>query len=761
MTDSEGARAARYKLYYLGSSYAQQESWVFGMLTGMFYWGFKAIAIVANGLLGIVLSSGRFLDPLSQGYQRVTAPLYEVIPPWGIACFGLAIVAVSVFWSRPKTTTGGLFDSASLDRLGTALAMMVLVVVLTHNPFALIQNVLGFTNGLSVGGTAAITHSAHDTTITAGQALADSSIRTPSIALNYDGEFTEACKTAWSKSMAAGVALQPDSGCFTKGQNVASADTVGTAFLMLVLTLPMLVFAVIGTWKFVLHMSMAVICTLASGWAAADGVRKRRGFDQLGDIFARAGAHSFMAVIASIVTVALPTLVAGIAADVLGLISDAEAQAFVQTLTLAIGFMVSTLIMHRITSNHGALVRVLKADAKMTLERTLGVSTGPLQLQLQKFNPLARNQATTASVPTTGSALSAEPRAFGQGEGNGTMKSQNSTDASAAVEQLLAPAQSVAQAITDPRMAQVHLTAAAPVECAPRTDALAGSAASMFGFFSTSAAGDSSRVPPHPQQLGDAVQPPFPSDDPTSTVPAPPDTAQSVGESAPHVPDQSHLAEPQYVSRTSAPETLIAPVPGNLFIDPALNAAARAASATFTLTGDRPVAKRVRFLLRRFRSQEPLDPVPFGAPSVEHGAALQILTAAESASVHPQTAITPIDSPTASDQQAWNRRNRFGLPRKEIERTVTSSLTPEPVLVSSGMAAGVNRHPASFQAPLPDFLASAQLAADIEETVATFAAAGQSVRVSMPTDRRTALRLTSDPDQRVVPISGIGFGDPV
>ncbi|SKT56737.1 Uncharacterised protein [Mycobacteroides abscessus subsp. massiliense] len=772
--DSFGTRAARYKLYFLGSPYAHQESWFFGLLTGLLYVGYKFATVTANGLLGLVLSSGSWLEPLSQAYQRVTAPLYEFAPPWVIACAGMAIVGFSTMVSRPKTTAGGFLDSESLNRIGTGLAMMAVVIVLTHDPFAAIMKVLETANGLSVSGSAAITRTANDTTITAGQALVDNSILTPTIAVNYSGEFTEDCKAQFSNAMQEGHALAESSGCYAQNQNAASPDTVGTAFVMLFFpALPMLVFAIIGAWKYILHLTMSVICAVATAWVAASSVHKRRGFERLSETFARAGSHLIMAVITSVIAVGLPSLVSGLATQLLGLSSDTDTQVFVLMISMGIGFMISTYAVYRITSKHGALVRILKADANTTLNRTLGIDTRPLQLEINRFNPLSRRygekgSASALAAPST--ALAADPLAAEGKEGAGTVKRQTSAKDAADVEQLLAPAESVAAADGEPDTRDpVHVvlpqTASLGSDSRAWQQALSPTATheprlvDVFGYF----------TPPAQDPVAQSIAGTEPGQDsepgPAPSMPAPQGQHLTDGVTdAPttDAPEQTNLASPPRVSAEQNIDTPIAPVQGNLFVDPALDEAARNASATFTAADGWPVANRLGSVLRRFKTQDPIDPVPFSTPSVEHGAALNILTAQETQSPIASTASAKTtDTSAGSDQQRWNLRNRLSMRRKHEEAPVTS---PEilPELPLSGLRAGQNVHPASFHAPMADFLAAEQLEADMEEATTTLAAAGKLVRVSLPgNDNRLALRLTTDPDRRVVPVAGWGFGDPV
>ena len=55
--DSDGAPAGTYQLHYLGSAMSNHDSWIFGMATAVVYALFKIVAVAANGLLGLVLSS--------------------------------------------------------------------------------------------------------------------------------------------------------------------------------------------------------------------------------------------------------------------------------------------------------------------------------------------------------------------------------------------------------------------------------------------------------------------------------------------------------------------------------------------------------------------------------------------------------------------------------------------------------------------------------------------------------------------------------
>ncbi|MFA5707528.1 hypothetical protein [Mycolicibacterium sp.] len=775
-TDSDGASAAKYKLHYLGNHFVNQDSWVFGMAVQLIFTAFKMMAVPANALLGLVLSSGSWLDPLAEGYQQLLEPLFRIFPPWLIACLGLGIVAVSMLMSRPSSTASGLLNSDTLNRVGTALAMVIAVMVLTYNPFALVSKVLELANGFSVGLAAAVTGSAHNTTTSAGQALVDASIRTPAIALNYGREFTADCKSQWSQAMLSGQSLSENSGCFVEGQNLAGPDTVGTALFMLLLpALPMLAFSIIAAWKYVLHLSMAVICTLATGWVAAINVHRRRGFDRLSQSIALAGAHLLMAVVVSMVSVALPALCAGLATELLGLVSDAQAQAFALMLALGIGFAVSTWVLFRVTGNTSALVRVLHADANSTMEKVLGVTPKPVKLGdlgVAKFNPFtapaptpdappARNKPSPLAddpVATTRSAT-AIAEAADRPKGTEIVNNQITASDAAAVTQLTAAAVTVAEASGNTATAQLVVAQPAEAESAPAHRSwqleLDGSSAvpgrDVFGYFAIDTAARPNTVAgeavdTHAPVSATPAGPPASGPDPTSAAPA----------------DVSPLAQPDRSVLRTHDDAAAPPVPGNVYADPALDSAARAVGATFTASVRGPVGRRLLPWMRGFTGEHPPnEPVPFAVPEVAQGRPLTLATATVNTAPAPGASAPDAGagSVAVNDQQRWNRLSQR-LRQIGGTRPVTS---PEPAMEqpASGIGPGTNTHPGSFCAPLPDFLAGEALEAEMDEISTAMAAAGRPVRVALsPEDRRVGVRLSSDPDERVVTLANTGFGDP-
>lgn len=801
--DPEGVSAAKYRLHFLGSPYLHQDSWVFGMAAELTFTVYKCLVTPANALLGVVFSSGAWLQPLSEVYGRIVGPLYEEFPPWVIACVGLAIVAANLLNSRVKSTEGGLFTSEALTRLGVALGMMALVAVLASNPFAVIQRVLELDSGLASDFAAKVTRSGNGGVIETGQALVDQSIRTPAIALNYGREFSGECKQLWSEAMAAGQELSVDTGCFVKDGNQAGPDTVVTGFVMWFLpALPMLAFSAIAAWKYIVHISMSVLAASSVAWVASSKVHHRRGFERVSESFARAGAHIVMFVIIAAVTVALPATCSGIAMQVIRPFTDPDAQSYLMMVTLGVGFLGSTWVIWKVSSNHGALVRVLQADAKLTLEHTLGIRIKPNQtLKLRnmgfwKFNPFAGGsygEDVTDEVASPG-------RTFNVKKGMGDVAAPHLMEDPDAVRQLSASAMSAAEA-----------RAAGAAESSSHAEALAAAASvapdgmaarvehhynsmwqmarnftaastnnvvsfgDVYGYYTDNSSTASSTTNSHADTHidGEVIgviydddvargeigwrQLPSPSygagDDPPTAAEltaAPPEPVAPAGGAAvrPHsVPDSPVRDEP------------LSPVAGNVYADTSLNRLAEAARATFEVAPAPTNTVVVESPLPGFDGQQgAVTSGPFAvmpAPAVRR---LEIdagtVMGADTVEQHPEL---------VNDQQRWNRGGWRSRPVAD-ETAAGGAESPAEVFDQpvSGIHPGVNMHPAGFLAPMRDFIAADDLRAQLDEVRLVLAAAGESAVVVPPGgDARLGLRLSSDPDERVVRACDAEFGDPL
>lgn len=779
VVDSDGTSASRYRLRFLGSMLQNQESWMWGQATEFAYLLFQLMILPANALLGAVLDSGRWLDPLSGFYQRIASPIYAVAPPWAIAALGLGWVAVSTLRAKPRFAGEG-FGSDSMQRIGSALALAATVLVLTANPFALLSKVLELANGFAVGLASALTGNG-STTMTAGTSLVDASIRTPTIALNYGGQFSAACQSHWSESMLTGSELDSTSGCFAAGANSATPASFGTALLMLLFpALPMLVFAVIAAWRYLVHLTASAVCLLATGWIAAIAIFKRRGFEKLAAAFAHAAAHLVMAMVTSMLAVAMPVACAGLANQLLGIVTNSTAQVFVLMVSLGAGFAVSALAIIRATSKHGALVRILQADANTNLTKYLGV-------KLKKDEAAAaKGRAGDRTAPGKGavagrkrSALAEDPKAAtAASTPAGADRAQAGASTSdTAVTELMAAASSVAESAGTSSAAAPSATATASAGATAGEFTVADGATGPAGrsgrvvvvgtpgattthtHTSAAAAGSPKALEAGPSASGA----PEPTPDPTGPTGGPgsdlaplPDLGQPAftsGGATVAGQDRTVLADPRQFAAPRETEGR-PPVSGLRGADPGLEELARASGTTFIVMPPHRALRRFSSLLRRFNREPVQEPPPGAIPEVAHAAPLELIPVDALNGIN-AAAVPDQETDAVNAQQRWNQLRRI---RGAFQRGAIAS-TPEPTADASP---GLKPHPYSYLAPMPDFLSGDALLAEMEEFAAVAGAAGMAVdfRIS-PDDRRIGLDFTSDPDERVRPSNPAGFGDPI
>lgn len=781
VVDSDGVSPARYRLHFIGSSFSNQDSWIFGMLTELVYVLFQAMVIPANALLGTVIDSGAWLDPLAGFYQRATAPLFAVFPPWAIACFGMGLVAVSVLMSRPDATSLKV-GSDHLNRIGGALAMVVMVLVLTSNPFALVAKLLELANGFAGGLAAQVTGASADSGITAGQTLVDASIRTPTIALNYGRTLDGRCLQQWSESMVTGEGFQGTGtngfGCLNPGDDVASPSSLATALMMLLLpALPMLAFCVVAAWKYLVHLTMSVLSLLATGWVAAVSVHRRRGFERLAQTFGHCVAHLAMAVINSMIAVALPTACAGVGVQLLGVISSEQTQAYALMVSLGVGFAVSTWAILKVTSNHGVLARALHADANNNLEKMFGLTPNKYAFGFSNVTsmlgiggaPAANGPGGKTPPGVKKSALLADPVAATAAKGPRPGAGAKPANPNAAVAQLITAAQSMAGSPpptpnTGAPTAGGTRTAAATARPVTAPSAAAASVLPTLVTAAGTAAVVSLTTKAATTSPGTAAAPnsPPPSVDtfgfyfPTSgedVTPAGAATPAPDGEtaSAAAVP-ASPLADAPRATLPSDPSG--APVSGLRGADPSLEAVAQLTGVTFVPADSPKPERRVSALLRRFRPGPPIPAPPGAVPEVVYAPPLgaDVPAAADTGLVG--KAKKAVKSAGVNVQQVWNRRTHLSreAPPSESE--------PDDHLPDGEVPTKPN--PGSFIAPKPDFLAGDDLEAQIEQVKLIAAAAGQPITIEIdPNDTRIGLELSSDPDERIRPSNPPGFGDPI
>lgn len=801
-TDPAGASAAKYRLHFMGNMYLHQDSWIFGMMAELLFTVYQVIAVPASALLGLVFSSGTWLQPLSDQYERFFGPLYEVFPPWAIACVGLAIVVVSMLNSRVTSTKdSGIFTPEAMNRLGVALAMVVLVAVLASNPVAVIMRVLEWDTALASDFATKVTRTGSGGVIETGQALVDQSIRTPAIALNYGREFSAECKQLWSESMMRGQELSVDSGCFVDGQNKAGPDTVITAFIMWFLpALPMLAFAVIAAWKYVVHISMSVLSAVSLAWVAALKVHHRRGFERVAETFGRMGAHMLMFVIVSAVTVALPATCSGIAMQVIKPVTDPEAQSALIMVTLGIGFLASTWVILKVTSNHGALVRVLKADANLTLESTLGVKPKKLEWNdfgFWKFNPLGGNgdgAGTAAAGKPSQSSRAATANTQSKAEAN--VAGPDITDGEEAVKALISSTTSVSDeagsaVAVSSSSAAAAAAAAAAADASAKVDTIANTEhhynrlwqvqrnsvyatltrlGDVYGYYTDNST-TSSTFNDYGSEVidGEVIGSVYDDEEKSTDVALRPDFYTGGGSppSAGEPDGHARLLAPPEPPRLGRDTSLMRPVAGNVYADTALNDIATSVGATFQIGGG-----ELAYVIAEMTATAAMGGFdgqliatssgPFAVASAPPPVVVDLSGGAVSGTSTGSEEVA--GSEPINDQQRWNRAGwRAHIAAESVTGAGGESAgDTEQELPLSGIHGGVNMHPAGFMAPMRDLLSADALEAQMAEQRLVHAAAGELVAVLPPAgDSRLSVRLSSDPDERVVRVCDADFDDPL
>ncbi|KXO90614.1 Uncharacterised protein (plasmid) [Tsukamurella tyrosinosolvens] len=830
VTDSGGARVSRYRLDFAGAIYNNTDSWVWGMFASLPYMAAKTMLVIANNLLGIVLSSASFLNSLSDLYTKITAPFFSIVPPWLIGCITFGYLGFRLWSNHAKagraTSLSGFKanDVNERDRLAAAFVILALVVFLTNNPFLLLTTLLETANSLAIDSSNAVIGGSANDTVSAGQALADQTMRDPTIALTYSGEFTDACKNAWSQAQASGTELTPESGCFNKGDNDAGPDTLLSAILLNPFpAIPMLAFAGVAIWKYAAHLTTSAMCTIALPWVAAVSLHKRRGFERLAAVGAAALSHMFMVMVVSMLTVALPALVANavqsLVTELVGSSEYASVRTWLSLVSLGIGFAASTGALYFITRRTSILTRLLKADVNDTLNKTLGIDTGRFSwknLRSRGFNPFAKDGYNAGSNAEKWLAANPEADTSSAGDTAGVPASKSKKDSAVsapveeneAVTQLMKPAVTEAETATSTVAPPIVTLAEAPLTTPTSIPATrlwqsvyAGSIGArndnrnqasntvfnvdVYGYYTAPSAyapaSSAVGAPAHAEDdIIDAdfvdIVPedprPLPTAERYALPPAPDPAAPAVPEptigDAPSATGALLGSESTAGGRHAAAAPPAANVAGNVFADPALNEAAAAVGASFVSGAHGPIRGGLcRSPLRVFdiSSSSAVDetPTPYAVPEVAIGPGIVFsatTTGAASAGSQPAGDDTGEGvDGPGNDQRNWNRRNL--RPAATSSSSSADERAAGPAASPSGLEPGVNEHPAGFHAPMEDELASDQLAADLEEVALTFAAAGAPTQLHIsPDDLRIGVRLTSDPDHRVERRGPIGFGDP-
>jgi hypothetical protein len=200
-------------------------------------------------------------------------------------------------------------------------------------------------------------------------------------------------------------------------------------------------------------------------------------------------------------------------------------------------------------------------------------------------------------------------------------------------------------------------------------------------------------------------------------------------------------------------------VPGLLGSNPELEAVAIDTGAMF-VAGEKPTPPlQDSTLLRTFTPNVIAPETPGGVPHPAYAPPLSAVQDPTAASTEAMLPAIVGQAPEVNDQQRWNQQRgaRDTAPREDEAPTAAIDTGVEPA-----PGPDVRKDPTSFQAPQIDFLDADDLERQILDVQEFSGASGNPVDVRIdPNDSRVGIDFSSDPEERVRPRGGSGFGDPV
>lgn len=356
LTDSAGRKVREYRL-------ALDEGGFTEVMTKINAWGvdllwqlFMLLSTFAATLLGII-GNPTWLESLDRGYQRLTASAFSIVNPLVLATGAFGVMMLWIFLSKSRSSTSRL-DSNDMNRIASAIAMMVVIGALAANPFAILKFVLSFVQ-------AGIAELAGTDTVAYSVFSVDAMIRQPTLIITYNGAVSDKCAEAWSKQ-----GSLPDNGsCFEVNGDQPTALTVVLALLALGMAVTALVFAGVAAWKFIKHLTLAVIGFVSLPWVASVSMARRRQFDPISNVAVVAFGHMAMVFAVQVIALGGPALVSGLMSG-----WGQSGSAVLQMIALMIMYLLLTGFMVTATKKNGALMRSLRADTRTALRTYFGAS---------------------------------------------------------------------------------------------------------------------------------------------------------------------------------------------------------------------------------------------------------------------------------------------------------------------------------------------------------------------------------------------------
>lgn len=326
--DSAGGMISHYRLMLDAPYWNWLASGPYTLVAELGYTGFLWAAAAGTAALQLVIRPELWLEPLSVLFDTVTAPLYAIAPPSLIVVAAFAILILQVFVvragppqnaTRPNKTptlmdhwvpSSTQIARAQWDRLASGLVMLMLVWILTTNPFRLIQTLLEWIIGFGDLFTSAWTPGT-DSAAYQSASTADL-IRTTTFLINYREILDPDCTTQWASAIN-NYGSNPS--CLTPSQTAATSTDLLTALLALA-ALPvgfyLAKFAFQVLIRFVNYTILAVAYLVYSGYLAAITLGRRRPYDPVVNALSAMATNAAMAAIVLLIAVAAPTAIFGL-----------------------------------------------------------------------------------------------------------------------------------------------------------------------------------------------------------------------------------------------------------------------------------------------------------------------------------------------------------------------------------------------------------------------------------------------------------------
>ncbi|TXH10729.1 MAG: hypothetical protein E6R04_04525 [Spirochaetes bacterium] len=369
LVDSAGRKIRDYQLKFAdgGILSLNWRSDLYATISEFVWYLFMGITALSATMMKLI-ADPRWLDKLDSWYRSASGLAFSIINPVILGAGGFVVLLLWLSLDKVKATSRK-FDQKDYNRISAASCILVGICILAANPLMLLKAALSIVQTIVM----AIAGDKGDVSSTFS---VDAMIRQPTLLINYGGTVGEDCADTWSKNSG----FPKGSKCLVAGSDAATAATPILAGLAFVFALTTLAFAGWATWKFIRHISVAVVGFVSLPWVAAGTLFKRRQFDSMGTVLAIAAGNLVMVFVVQIIAIGGPTLVT----QIIGESNDSSTStswAVPKMIGLIVAYLVLLGLLVALTNKNSALVRAIKADTLSKLNSYIGSSgsAGPLR----------------------------------------------------------------------------------------------------------------------------------------------------------------------------------------------------------------------------------------------------------------------------------------------------------------------------------------------------------------------------------------------